>query len=211
MLNEVVLNQVLFRFESDERTRPARRGAAQRRRLDERPIWDGRQAIRISVSNWQTTPRTTSTAPVARSLVDRRVLGHQRDHAVHAALVRAARVPRGRPRGSGKSSGAGRRLDDPRRLLELRLELARPPAGVAGEHPHAAGRRPRAGRSRRRRGRSRRRRRPASPLPPGRRTPASTSTADSWTGPADVDALLVRRRAAAGREPRRRPQSRKAG
>ena len=23
--------------------------------MDERPVWEGRQAIRISVSNWQTT------------------------------------------------------------------------------------------------------------------------------------------------------------
>jgi glutamate/tyrosine decarboxylase-like PLP-dependent enzyme len=54
VLNEVVLNQVLFRFAEDERTNAAlaevqRAGA----------VWlsgtkvDGRAAIRLSVSNWQ--------------------------------------------------------------------------------------------------------------------------------------------------------------
>jgi glutamate/tyrosine decarboxylase-like PLP-dependent enzyme len=56
VLNEVVLNQVLFRFESDERT------TAILRRVQESgeawmtgTVWDERQAIRLSVSNWQTT------------------------------------------------------------------------------------------------------------------------------------------------------------
>ncbi len=55
LLNEVVLNQVLFRFDSDERT-----DAALRRVQDSGDIWlsgtiwDGRRAIRVSVSNWQT-------------------------------------------------------------------------------------------------------------------------------------------------------------
>jgi glutamate/tyrosine decarboxylase-like PLP-dependent enzyme len=56
VLNEVVLNQVLFRFESDERT------TAIMRRVQESgeawmsgTVWDGRQAIRLSVSNWQTS------------------------------------------------------------------------------------------------------------------------------------------------------------
>jgi glutamate/tyrosine decarboxylase-like PLP-dependent enzyme len=56
LLNEVVLNQVLFRFESDERTDDVVR------RVQESgeawlggTVWDGRRAIRISVSNWQTS------------------------------------------------------------------------------------------------------------------------------------------------------------
>jgi glutamate/tyrosine decarboxylase-like PLP-dependent enzyme len=55
VLNDVVLNQVLFRFESDERT-----DAALRRVQDSGDVWmsgttwDGRRAIRVSVSNWQT-------------------------------------------------------------------------------------------------------------------------------------------------------------
>jgi glutamate/tyrosine decarboxylase-like PLP-dependent enzyme len=56
LLNEVVLNQVLFRFDSDERT------AAVLRAVQEGgvawmsgTIWDGRGAIRLSVSNWSTT------------------------------------------------------------------------------------------------------------------------------------------------------------
>src|SRR5262249_4488990 len=54
VLNEVVLNQVLFRFDSDERTDEGLRrvqesggawmGAA---------VWEGRRAIRIWVSSWQ--------------------------------------------------------------------------------------------------------------------------------------------------------------
>ena len=65
LLNEVVLNQVLFRFDTDERT------ADVLRRVQESgeawmggTTWDGRAAIRISVSNWQTTE-----ADVERTLV----------------------------------------------------------------------------------------------------------------------------------------------
>jgi glutamate/tyrosine decarboxylase-like PLP-dependent enzyme len=55
LLNEVVLNQVLFRFESDEQT-----DDVLRRVQDAGDVWmsgttwDGRRAIRVSVSNWQT-------------------------------------------------------------------------------------------------------------------------------------------------------------
>src|SRR5213078_3783 len=56
VLNDVVLNQVLFRFESDERTDEVLR------RVQESgeawlggTVWDDRRAIRISVSNWQTS------------------------------------------------------------------------------------------------------------------------------------------------------------
>ncbi len=56
VLNEVVLNQVLFRFDSDDRT------AAVLKAVQDSGVawmsgstWQGRQAIRISVSNWQTT------------------------------------------------------------------------------------------------------------------------------------------------------------
>ena len=56
LLNDVVLNQVLFRFESDERT------AAVLKAVQDGGVawmsgttWDGRGAIRLSVSNWQTT------------------------------------------------------------------------------------------------------------------------------------------------------------
>jgi glutamate/tyrosine decarboxylase-like PLP-dependent enzyme len=56
VLNEVVLNQVLFRFESDERTtailsRVQQSGEA----WMSGTVWDGHQAIRLSVSNWQTS------------------------------------------------------------------------------------------------------------------------------------------------------------
>ena len=55
MINDVVLNQVLFRFESDERTdevleRVQQSGAV----WMSGTVWNGRKAIRLSVSNWQT-------------------------------------------------------------------------------------------------------------------------------------------------------------
>ena len=56
VLNDVVLNQVLFRFGTDEET-----DAVLRRVQDGGDVWmsgttwDGRRAIRVSVSNWQTT------------------------------------------------------------------------------------------------------------------------------------------------------------
>jgi glutamate/tyrosine decarboxylase-like PLP-dependent enzyme len=56
VLNDVVLNQVLFRFGSDERTADALK-AVQDSGVAwmSGSTWDGRAAIRISVSNWQTT------------------------------------------------------------------------------------------------------------------------------------------------------------
>jgi glutamate/tyrosine decarboxylase-like PLP-dependent enzyme len=56
LMNDVVLNQVLFRFATDEET-----DDALRRVQDAGDVWmsgttwDGRRAIRVSVSNWQTT------------------------------------------------------------------------------------------------------------------------------------------------------------
>jgi len=55
VLNEVVLNQVLFRFDSDERTDEMLRLVQKDGRVwMSGTTWDGRKAIRISVSNWQT-------------------------------------------------------------------------------------------------------------------------------------------------------------
>ena len=55
VLNEVVLNQVLFRFESDERTDEALLAVQESGRIWlGGTTWDGRKAIRLSVSNWQT-------------------------------------------------------------------------------------------------------------------------------------------------------------
>jgi glutamate/tyrosine decarboxylase-like PLP-dependent enzyme len=55
VLNEVVLNQVLFRFESDERTDEVLRQVQESGRIWlSGTTWDGRMAIRVSVSNWQT-------------------------------------------------------------------------------------------------------------------------------------------------------------
>ena len=55
LLNEVVLNQVLFRFEDDARTDEVLRRVQEDGRIWlSGTTWDGRKAIRLSVSNWQT-------------------------------------------------------------------------------------------------------------------------------------------------------------
>ena len=55
VLNEVVLNQVLFRFDSDERTDEVLARVQESGRVWlSGTTWDGRRAIRVSVSNWQT-------------------------------------------------------------------------------------------------------------------------------------------------------------
>jgi glutamate/tyrosine decarboxylase-like PLP-dependent enzyme len=56
VLNEVVLNQVLLRFETDDRTQAVLRAVQQSGEAwMSGTTWEGRQAIRISVSNWQTS------------------------------------------------------------------------------------------------------------------------------------------------------------
>jgi glutamate/tyrosine decarboxylase-like PLP-dependent enzyme len=64
VLNEVVLNQVLFRFADDETTRSTL-GAVQAsgEAWMAGTTWDGRPAIRLSVSNWR-----TSEADIARTV-----------------------------------------------------------------------------------------------------------------------------------------------
>jgi glutamate/tyrosine decarboxylase-like PLP-dependent enzyme len=63
VINEVVLNQVLFCFEDDERTDAVL--AAVQASGDvwlSGTSWEGRKAIRVSVSNWQTGDRETDLA-----------------------------------------------------------------------------------------------------------------------------------------------------
>ena len=56
LLNNVVLNQVLFRFDTDEQTDDVLRAVQAAGRIWlSGTTWDGRRAIRVSVSNWQTT------------------------------------------------------------------------------------------------------------------------------------------------------------
>jgi glutamate/tyrosine decarboxylase-like PLP-dependent enzyme len=63
LLNEVVLNQVLFRFESDQRTQEIlSRVQASGEAWMSGTTWDGRAAIRVSVSNWQTTDEDVERA-----------------------------------------------------------------------------------------------------------------------------------------------------
>jgi glutamate/tyrosine decarboxylase-like PLP-dependent enzyme len=63
LLNEVVLNQVMFRFESDDRTDAVLARVQEDGRVwMSGTTWDGRKAIRISVSNWQTDDAETDLA-----------------------------------------------------------------------------------------------------------------------------------------------------
>jgi glutamate/tyrosine decarboxylase-like PLP-dependent enzyme len=56
VLNEIVFNQVLFRYDSDERTLDIlRRVQEGGEAWMSGSVWQGRQAIRLSVSNWQTS------------------------------------------------------------------------------------------------------------------------------------------------------------
>jgi glutamate/tyrosine decarboxylase-like PLP-dependent enzyme len=75
VLNDVVLNQVLFRFETDEQTERVLRTVQEAGDVwMSGTTWDGRRAIRLSVSNWQTEDeeielaleafRTASQSPV---------------------------------------------------------------------------------------------------------------------------------------------------
>jgi glutamate/tyrosine decarboxylase-like PLP-dependent enzyme len=64
ILNDVELNQVLFRFATDDETNRALKGVQDGGAAwMGGTMWDGRPAIRISVSNWQ-----TSGADVERTL-----------------------------------------------------------------------------------------------------------------------------------------------
>jgi prophage DNA circulation protein len=56
VLNDVELNQVLFRFATDEETTAAMRAVQESGEAwMSGTTWDGRTAIRISVSNWLTS------------------------------------------------------------------------------------------------------------------------------------------------------------
>jgi glutamate/tyrosine decarboxylase-like PLP-dependent enzyme len=56
VMNEVVLNQVLFRFGDDETTRAVLADVqASGEAWMSGTVWDGRAAIRLSISNWRTT------------------------------------------------------------------------------------------------------------------------------------------------------------
>ena len=71
IVNEVVLNQVLLRFEDDETTSAVLRGVQEGGEAwMSGTTWDGRAAIRISVSNWRTSEEdvTRTVAAFARAL-----------------------------------------------------------------------------------------------------------------------------------------------
>jgi glutamate/tyrosine decarboxylase-like PLP-dependent enzyme len=66
VLNDVVLNQVLLRFESDEATDAAVAAVqASGEAWLGGTTWDGRRAIRVSVSNWQTSEDDVARAVAA--------------------------------------------------------------------------------------------------------------------------------------------------
>jgi glutamate/tyrosine decarboxylase-like PLP-dependent enzyme len=63
LMNDVVLNQVLFRFASDEETDEVLRCVQDAGEVwMSGTTWDGRRAIRVSVSNWQTTEQEIELA-----------------------------------------------------------------------------------------------------------------------------------------------------
>jgi glutamate/tyrosine decarboxylase-like PLP-dependent enzyme len=71
LLNDVVLNQVLFRFEDDETTNAALAAVQESGEAwMGGTMWDGRAAIRVSVSGWRTTEadidRTVAAFQAAR-------------------------------------------------------------------------------------------------------------------------------------------------
>jgi glutamate/tyrosine decarboxylase-like PLP-dependent enzyme len=73
VVNEVVLNQVLFRFESDEATRSTLAAVqASGEAWMSGTVWDERAAIRLSVSGWRTTEEDIdrTVAAFAAALVE---------------------------------------------------------------------------------------------------------------------------------------------
>src|SRR5581483_7688201 len=66
VLNDVVLNQVLFRFESDEATDASVAAVPPGGEAWlAGTTWDGRRAVRVSVSNWQTSEDDIARAVAA--------------------------------------------------------------------------------------------------------------------------------------------------
>jgi glutamate/tyrosine decarboxylase-like PLP-dependent enzyme len=66
VLNEVVLNQVLFRFAGDEQTDAVLRAVQESGEAwMSGTVWRGRRAIRISVSSWQTSEADVERTPAA--------------------------------------------------------------------------------------------------------------------------------------------------
>jgi glutamate/tyrosine decarboxylase-like PLP-dependent enzyme len=80
LLNEVVLNQVLFRFEDDAQTDAVLQAVQESGRIwSSATVWNGRKALRLSVSNWQTDDEEIALA-----------LETFREAALAAAPVRSA-------------------------------------------------------------------------------------------------------------------------
>jgi glutamate/tyrosine decarboxylase-like PLP-dependent enzyme len=66
VLNDVALNQVLFRFEDDARTDAVLERVQESGRVwASGTLWNGRKAIRLSVSNWQTGEKEIELALAA--------------------------------------------------------------------------------------------------------------------------------------------------
>ncbi|MGC9371200.1 MAG: pyridoxal phosphate-dependent decarboxylase family protein [Paracoccaceae bacterium] len=63
VLNRVVLNQVLFRLETDEETRACMQHAVDTGKIWFGPtVWQGKTACRLSLSNWQSSDETIRAA-----------------------------------------------------------------------------------------------------------------------------------------------------
>ncbi len=108
ILNDVVLNQVLFRFADDETTDAVLAHVqASGEAWMSGTTWDGRSAIRISVSNWRTSDDDVARTVRAFRAGGRRGLACNRGRALHASPARGLRARRG---GSSSSHGPSRRL-----------------------------------------------------------------------------------------------------
>jgi glutamate/tyrosine decarboxylase-like PLP-dependent enzyme len=129
LVNEVVINQVLFRFQDDQTT-----DRVLRRVVDSGEAWmsgttfDGRRAIRLSVTNWQTTESdiaralnafrnsvASETSPVTVEADGSECVGVRG----HVPWRGVSRLPGSRPRSAAVTSGcvrgAGGRVSPGRR------------------------------------------------------------------------------------------------
>ena len=133
-----------------------------------------------------------------RKPIDQWIVRHHRDHAIDAALARAGRRAPEVASPAREEVEPGRRLDDPRRLLQLRPSSCPAPAGVARRRP-ARGSRPPASSSKSPSPGTKppRRRRRASPRRPGSSNSARHEHGRLLHRPADVARAPRPRRAAA--------------
>ena len=118
VLNDVVLNQVIFRFEDDERTAAILAAVQAEGEAWMSPtVLDGRLTIRISVVGWRTTERDVERTVAAfaraarggRRRVAPDALATRRRRETPTRARRSPRRPRGRRASSCRPAGGARR------------------------------------------------------------------------------------------------------